>query len=738
MDSAQSSPSNVERKKQRRQTAVYPNINSTNKVEKPFSKSAAKRDSVLALGSIEHLQHYFTKTGLSASKKPLSGKGPFVPALGPLAIPQDQPSVPTLIFDLPPSPELPKSTVSHAPPSVDPTPFIDVDALKATAIQDLEDVQTCWSLSPTGSSALGLQTMKLLDPFSPSVPSNHLNILDLLKVTTRAIRSVRNYMLALPEDDPSLKFRPHVVDAFRNQPHQKVKYASLRVVSPKKSTKSLHHITTQAPPPQVLTVPLPPSTLTLIRKSALDVLGALRDIEERCRLPMSDDPFEMTGSGVGNRRISQSPTPFLTERTASPSTHSADDDVSELGGGTAVSSSTSWSSPRGGRRATKSPSRPDVVPLIVQGRNKAVHVWADPSDDEWEDDIDEDSKRDPWDERLVLGGGWLYRNDVDLASLGKEKEIVNQYLDVVDEILFGGASGVPGHRGWVRAKIEMASGSKLNKRTGRPSFGGVGGSPRKTDEKRLVSHRLLHAMNDLASVKETEDTDDAAIEEEEEEEEEIPDNELPDWAKRSKFHHEPLSRLLSFLISYLPPDLLPFLPFPPTPPSSPPASPSSAQRKFRSKLLDVLSDGQIICTAYNGAVRKSKRPWGFIQLETVHDLLELTEDSDVEEEKDPMSLGSGMQTKGKTTWTFRRTENLRFWAAAVGLRYMIPFTDSPLAEDGSAKRLKLPRTFIDPILSPPIFFDPRVPARREEGWEDMLERALFRWLDAVLLETRSP
>jgi hypothetical protein len=69
MDSAQSSPSNVERKKLRRQTAVYPNINSTNKIEKPFSKSAAKRDSVLALGSIEHLQHYFTKTGLSASKK---------------------------------------------------------------------------------------------------------------------------------------------------------------------------------------------------------------------------------------------------------------------------------------------------------------------------------------------------------------------------------------------------------------------------------------------------------------------------------------------------------------------------------------------------------------------------------------------------------------------------------------------------------------------------------------------
>jgi len=56
-------------KKARRQTAFYPNMNSTNKPQKPFSRSAAKRESVMALGSIEHLQHYFTKTGLAAKKK---------------------------------------------------------------------------------------------------------------------------------------------------------------------------------------------------------------------------------------------------------------------------------------------------------------------------------------------------------------------------------------------------------------------------------------------------------------------------------------------------------------------------------------------------------------------------------------------------------------------------------------------------------------------------------------------
>jgi hypothetical protein len=37
----------------------------------------------------------------------------------------------------------------------------------------------------------------------------------------------------------------------------------------------------------------------------------------------------------------------------------------------------------------------------------------------------------------------------------------------------------------------------------------------------------------------------------------------------------------------------------------------------------------------------------------------------------------------------------------------------------------------------PIFFDARVVARRDEGWEDMLERALLCWSSAVVEERRS-
>lgn len=73
--------------KSRRQTAFYPHMNSSNKTQKPFSRSAAKRESVMALGSIEHLQvclhlkvylesiynlnlqYYFTKTGLKSKKR---------------------------------------------------------------------------------------------------------------------------------------------------------------------------------------------------------------------------------------------------------------------------------------------------------------------------------------------------------------------------------------------------------------------------------------------------------------------------------------------------------------------------------------------------------------------------------------------------------------------------------------------------------------------------------------------
>jgi hypothetical protein len=42
-----------------------------------------------------------------------------------------------------------------------------------------------------------------------------------------------------------------------------------------------------------------------------------------------------------------------------------------------------------------------------------------------------------------------------------------------------------------------------------------------------------------------------------------------------------------------------------------------------------------------------------------------------------------------------------------------------------------------PSSEPPIFFDARVVARRDEGWEDILERMLLCWTSAVAEERRS-
>lgn len=73
---------------------------------------------------------------------------------------------------------------------------------------------------------------------------------------------------------------------------------------------------------------------------------------------------------------------------------------------------------------------------------------------------------------------------------------------------------------------------------------------------------------------------------------------------------------------------------------------------------------------------------------------------------------------------------------------MIPFITPPLADrtrrvSEQKSTTSLSRAFLDPLVSPPVYFEPKVIAARENGWEDMLERVLERWLEAVLSETRT-
>jgi hypothetical protein len=234
------------------------------------------------------------------------------------------------------------------------------------------------------------------------------------------------------------------------------------------------------------------------------------------------------------------------------------------------------------------------------------------------------------------------------------------------------------------------------------------------------------------------DLHDLYEEDEEGEDNEVSDSELPDWARRDpllpSIANDPLARAHALLVHLLPASLLHHLPLPSSPsssddegedrnddevdsafspvtptqhnpskqsvhPSRPPRNParttsasasttthpdSSANLTLKSRssstipripFLQALSSGQLLCVAYNSALHRSKKPWGFINLESVHDVIGMeveTSGNGVhfdgynkrrdsmgghEDERD----GDGL--KRKVGWTFRRTDNLRLWTA---------------------------------------------------------------------------
>ncbi|KAG9086074.1 hypothetical protein FRC06_003287, partial [Ceratobasidium sp. 370] len=180
-------------RKARRQTAIYPNtLRST---PKPFSRSAAKRESVMALGSIEHLQHYFTKTGIVAKQKPVGRNRGLVPAIGGARHVRAASSV-TSIPELPPSPMVPASTSSRPPWVHLPKTYeVDPDHLRPGVIRDLKAVEHAWRLGANPPQD---------DKLTPQPESSSsFDVLSTLRVTTHAIRSVRDYVVSLPDDHPT-------------------------------------------------------------------------------------------------------------------------------------------------------------------------------------------------------------------------------------------------------------------------------------------------------------------------------------------------------------------------------------------------------------------------------------------------------------------------------------------------------------------------------------------------------
>jgi len=252
-------------------------------------------------------------------------------------------------------------------------------------------------------------------------------------------------------------------------------------------------------------------------------------------------------------------------------------------------------------------------------------------------------------------------------------------------------------------------------------------SPESVSGRRVVSAGFLDAMRDAAneldeSREGVSGGEGSGLDMLDEEDEGLPDDELPDWARRDKFAGNSLGRLHELLVAHLPANLIPLLP-------PLPSSVTSAEAAdFRQALLTRLYDGQLLCTAYNVVVRRSRKPWGFIQPGSIHDIVELESAAAAEEE--------GAKKGKSSSWTFRRTENLRLWAAALKLRYLI----LSVTTSGNSAGLASPRKgkrLMDPSVTPPLYFDPKIIAKRDQGWETMLENAISRWVEVVVEEARN-
>lgn len=155
--------------------------------------------------------------------------------------------------------------------------------------------------------------------------------------------------------------------------------------------------------------------------------------------------------------------------------------------------------------------------------------------------------------------------------------------------------------------------------------------------------------------------------------------------------------------------------------------------------------------AYNTCVRKSKQPWGYVNKDGVHDIIAL-------EKAEAGTTDSTAEPGGRKSWTFRRIDNLRLWVglvcilssvrrilispalpnSALKLRYMLP-VQVPSQPVASGTGISSPARATRRVASaePPIVFDAKAVARKEDGWEDMLESVLLKWVWKVVDERRS-
>lgn len=480
--------------------------------------------------------------------------------------------------------------------------------------------------------------------------------------------------------------------------------------------------------------------LVLVRTSSLSVLGAMRELDERTRVASTEDVMSEVKGHEVKRNVAS-----LSASFASPSTLTVD-----LTGSSTGMFSTS---------TTSNASTEDVTAAFPP------------------------------------------REKVALSSLRKEREVVKEYLTTVNNVLALVSHG-PGKRTRTRASLANLQQRSLGRNLG------LGSAPGLTID-RLSRRNQSASVGDTPAIRvqlhgpeqddKAQDTlgmgavsIDDSIDEGDADlifTEGAGEDDLPSWARGGQdYPGGSIARARDLLIDMLPSDLAAEVPLlDEVDPSHPYTQKEEDDEDFdtpstgKFAFLSALSNGQLLCLAYNEALRQSKRPWGFIQPQDIHDVMtyeraarearknksaqERIEEKLEREERKKKGETSTSGTNSSLGWTFRRTENLRVWTAALRLRYLLSFSTSQQVvapavasttrrmssfsygsasntskEDLATVELSTSGSGVPPQATslPPLapVFDPKVVARKQLGtpWLDMLEEALCRWAQAVVSE----
>lgn len=721
--------------RKKRSALIYPSASLAAKSnQQPFSRSAAKRESILALGSIGYLQHLYTKQGIANRNRPVA-KGMMALAIGPAGeamlankantaagstsppdpirharstsassqIAEDDEEIEN--FELPPSP----TAGTYARPKyLDVARPLEADtkALRALLIADLHQLCIAWALWDWISHDPTVASIKLLLSEGQPTPSSSkvaeesaaAEVPAIIAVTTKAIRSVRSYVLALPQRSTvpaTAPNQPNGRDMYRRQsgfsgvcrPGQTGTPVTTRTSEFSHNGPTARDASAQqASRSAALSQSLPggPASnvraqddtehLSILRKAALEILSALKAMEERHRAELEDERGQQDGAAS-----------------------------------------------------------------ICPAREEDQH----PSSS---NDAEESSAVDTASE-----AGYSYRPDLQLSDLATERKLLQGYLKTVSSILTSSNTGI---------------------------------QERKKDCRRLSNSTSTDANDNRKSTEDVQRTT-AAVDSTLLNSGERPADYADIGRRWTKINLCTAQRILSFVVDHC---------------ESCVGQDFSESRLDRlhdagddlDRLLVLLHDGYLLCRALNEVVRRSDRPWGYISSSEIHDLeaeeaalrqkealrVRQEQESDApkfqtrtssrtDSEGDSVTAEVGGSSNpsesgifnGRPGWTFRRTENLRVWAAALKLRYQIQttatkaFASKPTSTDPTYGSLGLgklalhgrrvaseshastlsseSRTRSAHGTSKTIDFDPAKVARKEDDWQEMLTTLLIAWIDAV-------